>query len=132
MSDEKLLTLTEISTLTGFSFPALLRYKRQFLNEIPHEGSGRTMRFPESAVAVFTKIKSEQKRGRPKKSEASPVTASASSSRRNNKRPSMKKASIKTKPAVSDDLNHMIKDLISRIKRLESFNNKLVKSLKSK
>ncbi len=60
-----LLTLKEVQRRTGISYPTLSRYVKLFLDRIPHEGSGRTRRFPEEAVDVFRQIRSESKPGRP-------------------------------------------------------------------
>ncbi|MEM8961890.1 MAG: helix-turn-helix domain-containing protein [Acidobacteriota bacterium] len=59
-----MLTLTEISKRTGISYPTLLRYVRRHLDEIPHMGEGRARRYPDEAVEVFNRLRSESGRGR--------------------------------------------------------------------
>lgn len=63
-SSEELLTLTEISKQTKISYPTLLRYTKQYLAEIPHEGKGRKRRYHPEAVEVFKRLRSESGRGR--------------------------------------------------------------------
>jgi len=66
-SSEDLLTLTQVSSLTGVSYPTLLRYVKTNLSEIPHKGSGRARRFKPAAVAVFKSLRQRSKRGRKSK-----------------------------------------------------------------
>ncbi|MEO1368016.1 MAG: helix-turn-helix domain-containing protein [Acidobacteriota bacterium] len=70
--DEQLLTLTEVSERTNISMPTLQRYKKQYQDQIPSRGSGRTQRYPVEALEVFTQLKEEnmKKRGRPRKNKA--------------------------------------------------------------
>jgi len=60
-----LLTLTEISRRTKISYPTVSRYVKLFLHRIPHEGTGRSRRFPPKAVAAFKQLRRESKPGRP-------------------------------------------------------------------
>ncbi|MEM6793989.1 MAG: hypothetical protein AAF725_08390 [Acidobacteriota bacterium] len=71
-SGEKLLTLTEVSNRTNISMPTLQRYKKQYQDQIPSEGTGRTQRYPEEALEIFVQLKNEnmKKRGRPRKNKA--------------------------------------------------------------
>jgi predicted DNA-binding transcriptional regulator AlpA len=65
----KLYTLTEVSNLTGISMPTLQRYKKDYQDRIPSEGRGRTQRYPQEALDIFTLLKEEnmKRRGRPRK-----------------------------------------------------------------
>lgn len=69
---EQLYTLTQVSEKTGISMPTLQRYKKLYQNRIPSKGSGRSQRYPESALEVFQELKKENigRRGRPRKTEA--------------------------------------------------------------
>lgn len=62
--DSGLLSLQRIREITGISYPTLLRYVKLHLKQIPHVGEGRKRRYPEQAVEVFRKIRSESPRGR--------------------------------------------------------------------
>ncbi len=66
-AQEDLLTLTQVSKLTGVSYPTLLRYVKTNLSDIPHKGTGRARRFKPSAVAVFKSLRERSKRGRKSK-----------------------------------------------------------------
>src|SRR6187397_459492 len=63
-----LLTLSEVAKRTGISMPSLLRYKKRFQDRIPAVGKGRKQRYPETALAAFEAIKTDnlKRRGRPK------------------------------------------------------------------
>jgi len=63
---EGLLTLTQISKMTGISYPTLLRYVKTHLKDIPHKGTGRARRYLPDAVEVFQKLRGQSKRGRKK------------------------------------------------------------------
>jgi hypothetical protein len=65
----KLFTLSEMSRRTGISMPTLQRYKKLYQHRIPSSGAGRKQRYPESALAVFAQLRSEneKRRGRPRK-----------------------------------------------------------------
>ncbi len=69
---EKLLTLTEVSKLSGVSMPTLQRYKKLYADRIPSVGEGRRQRYPKRAVAAVKKLKAEnlKKKGRPRKAAA--------------------------------------------------------------
>lgn len=79
-SKEDLLTLTQISKLTGVSYPTLLRYVKTNLDEIPHKGTGRARRFKPEAVSVFKSLRERSKRGR--KSKAASGTSTRAKGRR--------------------------------------------------
>lgn len=74
-SGDELLTLTQVSKLTGVSYPTLLRYVKTNLADIPHQGEGRARRFKPGAVAVFKSLRQRSKRGR--KSKAALAAAAA-------------------------------------------------------
>ncbi len=75
-SAEGLLTLTQVSKMTGISYPTLLRYVKSNLKGIPHTGTGRARRYKPDAVAVFKDMRSKSKRGRkPKAAGAAKRTA---------------------------------------------------------
>jgi len=59
-----LLTLTEISSQTGISYPTLLRYVKLHGKRLPHVGRGRRRRFKPEAVPAFQQLRSESRRGR--------------------------------------------------------------------
>ncbi len=61
---ERLLTLTEVAKQTKISYPTLLRYVKTHGSRIPSVGSGRRRRYKPEAVAVFTQLRSESRRGR--------------------------------------------------------------------
>lgn len=67
--DDKLYTLSDISSKTGISMPTLQRYKKFYQGRIPSVGSGRKQRYPENALPVFDEIRNENigRRGRPRK-----------------------------------------------------------------
>jgi excisionase family DNA binding protein len=58
-----LLTLGQVSTQTGISYPTLVRYVRLHSNRLPSEGTGRSRRFKPEAVDVFRQLRSESGRG---------------------------------------------------------------------
>jgi predicted DNA-binding transcriptional regulator AlpA len=62
-----LLTLTQVSEMTGISYPTLVRYVRLHSKQLPHEGKGRARRFHPQAVDVFRQLRSESGRGGRKK-----------------------------------------------------------------
>ncbi len=62
-----LLTLTQISEMTGISYPTLVRYVRMHADRLPSEGKGRARRFYQQAVDVFRQLRSESGRGGRKK-----------------------------------------------------------------
>ncbi len=81
--EDKLFTLSDISSKTGISMPTLQRYKKLYQGRIPSVGSGRKQRYPESALPVFDEIRNENigRRGRPRK-DASAAAASGTPARR--------------------------------------------------
>jgi len=62
-----LLTLTEVSSRTGISYPTLVRYVKLHGDRIPYEGEGRRRRYHPEAVGVFQELRSQSGRGRRKK-----------------------------------------------------------------
>ncbi|MDX1502054.1 MAG: MerR family transcriptional regulator [Thermoanaerobaculia bacterium] len=61
--DSGLLSLSEISRVTGISYPTLSKYVKQHLSRIPHEGTGRKRRYHPEAVDVFREIRASSRRG---------------------------------------------------------------------
>lgn len=105
---EGLLTLTQVSKMTGISYPTLLRYVKTNLKDIPHQGTGRARRFKPEAVAVFKDLRSRSRRGRkPKAASAGTRRAAAAPKRAATKRRGRP-------PKVIDPV-----DLLDRIKELE-------------
>ncbi|HEX6898176.1 MAG TPA: hypothetical protein VF789_00615 [Thermoanaerobaculia bacterium] len=92
--DEKLFTLSEISTRTGISMPTLQRYKKTYQDRIPSVGQGRKQRYPESALPVFDELKNENigRRGRPRKDPNAPRPERPAASKRRPGRPAKKSA----------------------------------------
>ncbi|HEV8631365.1 MAG TPA: helix-turn-helix domain-containing protein [Thermoanaerobaculia bacterium] len=72
---QRLLTLTAVSKRTGISMPTLQKYKKRYAARIPSQGKGRTQRYPESSLPVFSQLRDENmaRRGRPRKNAAAPV-----------------------------------------------------------
>lgn len=64
----EMLTLTEISSRTGISYPTCINYVKKYLDRIPHVGTGRRRRYPPESVAVFREIRNQSRSGRPKSS----------------------------------------------------------------
>jgi len=75
---EGLISLSEIGRRTSISYPTLLRYVRLHGRKIPSHGTGRKRRFPVAAVAVFSQLRKESRRGRRKGSPAKKAVAAAS------------------------------------------------------
>jgi predicted DNA-binding transcriptional regulator AlpA len=123
-SGEELLTLTQISNITGVSYPTLLRYVKTNLNNIPHKGSGRARRFKPEAVEVFKDMRSRSKRGRkPKAASGKPgarVAKKAATGGRRGRPP---------KSADTVDLLARIKELEKSQRQLERSHAKLQKEL---
>ena len=57
-------SLKDIERKTGISYPTLILYAKEFADQIPTLGSGRTRRYPAEAVAVFQQIFSKRRPGR--------------------------------------------------------------------
>jgi hypothetical protein len=95
--EDKLFTLSDISSKTGISMPTLQRYKKLYQGRIPSVGSGRKQRYPDSALPVFDEIRNENigRRGRPRK-DASAAAASATPARRGRATGSGRKAAAET------------------------------------
>ena len=100
-ADQKLYTLSEISTKTGISMPTLQRYKKTYQDRIPAEGQGRKQRYPESALPVFDEIRSENagKRGRPRKNPDAPRPERPTGSKRRGRPPAAATAAKRGRPA---------------------------------
>ena len=61
---EGLLSLQQIRSETGISYPTLLRYAKLYLDRIPHVGTGKRRRYPRQAVDVFRELRRSSTRGR--------------------------------------------------------------------
>ena len=77
-------SLKDIERKTGISYPTLILYAKDFADQIPTIGSGRTRRYPAEAVAVFQQIFSKRRPGRKRGAawrglNASPTDEAASS-----------------------------------------------------
>lgn len=110
---DELLTLTQVSKLTGISYPTLLRYVKTNIKQIPHKGAGRNRRFLPDAVGVFKTLRERSRRGRKSGTSKTKTTAAAKAPRRG--RP----AAV----AVSGDLSQ----LVARIVELEKSQKQLEK-----
>ena len=73
-SKEGLLTLTQIASMTGISYPTLLRYVKSHLPTIPHRGTGRGRRYLPEAVEVFRSLREQSRRGRKRQSDGATST----------------------------------------------------------
>lgn len=120
---DNLLTLTEVSKLTGISYPTLLRYVKNNLKDIPHKGTGRSRRFEPGAVAVFKNLRQQSKVGRKAgsgkkagKAKAKPAAKKAAAGRRGPGRPK----------AVASDA-----ELTARVKNLEKALARAARSIAS-
>ncbi len=102
-ADQKLYTLSEISSKTGISMPTLQRYKKTYQDRIPAEGQGRKQRYPESALPVFDEIRSENagKRGRPRKNPDAPRPERPTASKRRGRPPAAATAAKRGRPAAA-------------------------------
>ncbi len=108
-ADQGLLTLTQVSKMTGVSYPTLLRYVKTNLKKIPHRGTGRARRYKPEAVAVFKEMRAKSRRGRKPKAAGAGRPARA--------RAAAKPAATRRRgrpPKVIDPA-----DLLARIKELE-------------
>jgi len=124
VSDEGLLTLTQIGKLTGISYPTLLRYVRLHLDEIPHEGTGRSRRYKPEAVEVFKRLRSESPRGRGKKKGGAKKTTGKRRGRPPKKAAAEGGGDTGALTARLKDLEKSHKELEKTIARLEKAVNK--------
>ena len=123
-SAESLLTLTQISKLTGVSYPTLLRYVKTNISDIPHKGTGRARRFMPDAVSVFKSLRERSKRGR--KSKAALAAAAKPVGRPPKARAAAPKTSGRRgRPPKEVDAA----DLLARINELEKNQRKLERLL---
>ena len=120
-SAEDLLTLTQISKLTGVSYPTLLRYVKTNLDDIPHKGTGRARRFKPEAVGVFKSLRQRSKRGR--KSKAALAAQAARSPGRPAKRKTASKAAGGRRGRPPKQVDPA--DLLARITELEKSHRRL-------
>lgn len=61
---EELLTLSRVAEKAQISYGTAVRYAQVHAAKIPSKGSGRKRRYPEEAVALFKRLRSESKPGR--------------------------------------------------------------------
>ncbi len=116
-SGDELLTLTQISNMTGVSYPTLSRYVKTNLKNIPHVGTGRARRYKPEAVEVFKDMRSRSKRGR------KPKAAGAA------KKPTGRRRGRPPKTVDPADLLARIKELEKNQRKLERTCAKLQKGL---
>ncbi len=120
-STEGLLTLTQVSKMTGISYPTLLRYVKNNIKDIPHKGTGRARRYKPEAVAVFKDLRARSRRGR--KPKAATVAAAAAATRSAAKARATKAPATRRRgrpPKVIDPA-----ELLARITELEKAQRKL-------
>ncbi len=55
-TEPRTFSLMEVAQETGIAMPILLRYKREYPDQIPSEGSGSQQRFPEEAFEIFAEL----------------------------------------------------------------------------
>ena len=72
-------TLKQLEEKTGISYTTLLKYARDFEDDIPSEGEGRARRYPTDAINVFRRLRSDSKPGRKPAAAAGPKLGSAGS-----------------------------------------------------
>ncbi len=118
-SSEGLLTLTQVSKLTGVSYPTLLRYVKTNLAQIPHKGTGRARRFKPGAVAVFKSLREKSKRGRKSKAALAAAAGKAAPSKVTTKASAGRRRGRPPKEVDAADLVARIVDLEKAIRKLE-------------
>ena len=55
-TEQRTFSLMEVAQETGIAMPILLRYKREYPDQIPSQGSGSQQRFPEQAFDIFIEL----------------------------------------------------------------------------
>jgi len=55
-AEQRTFSLMEVAQETGIAMPILLRYKREYPDRIPSQGSGSQQRFPEEAFEIFVEL----------------------------------------------------------------------------
>jgi hypothetical protein len=55
-TERRTFSLMEVAQETGIAMPILLRYKREYPERIPSQGSGSQQRFPEEAFDIFAEL----------------------------------------------------------------------------
>ncbi|MEM7350172.1 MAG: helix-turn-helix domain-containing protein [Acidobacteriota bacterium] len=118
-STDELLTLTQVSKLTGVSYPTLLRYVKTNLNDIPHKGEGRARRFKPEAVSVFKSLRQRSKRGRKSKAALAAAGAKPAAKAATSRKTASKRRGRPPKVVDTADLLARIKDLEKSHKQLE-------------
>ncbi len=119
-STEGLLTLTQVSKMTGVSYPTLLRYVKTNIKDIPHKGTGRARRYMPEAVAVFKDMRAKSRRGRkPKAKAAGAAPAKTRTRTRAATKPATRRRGRPPKEIDTADLLARIKDLEKAQRKLE-------------
>lgn len=67
---EGLLTLTAVAEEAGVSYPTAVRYVKEYGDQIPYEGKGRSRRYHPEAIEVVKRLRAESPRGRRPKAAA--------------------------------------------------------------
>lgn len=112
---DELLTLTQVSKLTGISYPTLLRYVKTNIKQIPHKGAGRNRRFLPEAVGVFKTLRERSRRGRKSGSAKSKATAGGA------------KTARRGRPAAASSSTEDMGQLVTRLIELEKSHKRLEK-----
>lgn len=60
---KKLFSLLDVKKETGISYPTLIKYARDFADQIPAVGQGRHRRYTVEPIKVFERIYAERKTG---------------------------------------------------------------------
>jgi predicted DNA-binding transcriptional regulator AlpA len=123
---EGLLTLTQIASMTGISYPTLLRYVKTNLKQIPHKGTGRARRFLPEAVGVFKTLREQSKRGRKAGSTSKKAAAAAAAPKATGRKPG-RPAGRRGRPPGRPKAEVDNGDLLDRIKQLEKSQKQLEK-----
>jgi len=121
-----LLTLGQVSTQTGISYPTLVRYVRLASDRLPSEGTGRSRRFYPEAVPVFRELRQDSSRGgrKPKAGKAAKAAV-----RRGPGRPPAAAAAAVPQAEVDAGLAKRLKSLEKSQESLEKKFQSLAKSL---
>lgn len=117
---DELLTLTQISKITGISYPTLLRYVKSHLDKIPHKGTGRARRYKPEAVEVFKHLRSQSRRGRKAGSAKTAKKSAAAKPRKTARKTAKGRRTTRAASSGGDSAA-----LLKRIKELEKSHKKL-------
>lgn len=61
---KKLFSLLDVKKETGISYPTLIKYARDFADQIPAVGQGRNRRYTVESIKVFERIYAKRTTGR--------------------------------------------------------------------